>query len=280
MNKFIMKQCTLLCVLLLLVNLICAKPFRESFNKDNTLIVLDSSAITGMPDRYRDIPNLNISGSAQFTKSQIENLKKSINKPNICIVDLRQESHGLVNDYAISFYDTKKVLNNGFTTEDTIKKENSELSKIKINSTLNIYNKTGRLFKEIIVNFVSNESSIVTDSGMKYERFAVRDNGTPTAMVVDNFVEFIKNKPSDLHLHIHCDAGEGRTTTFMSMYQAMMNETNLSLDQILAYQYNIGGIILTDNKDRAEFLKEFYNYVLENKGNNYQVPYSTWIISK
>lgn len=280
MNKFIMKQCTLLCVLLLLVNLICAKPFRESFNKDNTLVVLDSSAITGMPDRYRDIPNLNISGSAQFTKSQIENLKKSINKPNICIVDLRQESHGLVNDYAISFYDTKKVLNNGFTTEDTIKKENSELSKIKINSTLNIYNKTGRLFKEIIVNFVSNESSIVTDSGMKYERFAVRDNGTPTAMVVDNFVEFIKNKPSDLHLHIHCDAGEGRTTTFMSMYQAMMNETNLSLDQILAYQYNIGGIILTDNKDRAEFLKEFYNYVLENKGNNYQVPYSTWIISK
>lgn len=280
MNKFIMKQCTLLCVLLLLVNLICAKPFRESFNKDNTLVVLDSSAVTGMPDRYRDIPNLNISGSAQFTKSQIENLKKSINKPNICIVDLRQESHGLVNDYAISFYDTKKVLNNGFTTEDTIKKENSELSKIKINSTLNIYNKTGRLFKEIIVNFVSNESSIVTDSGMKYERFAVRDNGTPTAMVVDNFVEFIKNKPSDLHLHIHCDAGEGRTTTFMSMYQAMMNETNLSLDQILAYQYNIGGIILTDNKDRAEFLKEFYNYVLENKGNNYQVPYSTWIISK
>lgn len=280
MNKFIMKQCTLLCVLLLLVNLICAKPFRESFNKDNTLVVLDSSAVTGMPDRYRDIPNLNISGSAQFTKSQIENLKKSINKPNICIVDLRQESHGLVNDYAISFYDTKKVLNNGFTTEDTIKKENSELSKIKINSTLNIYNKTGRLFKEIIVNFVSNESSIVTDSGMKYERFAVRDNGTPTAMVVDNFVEFIKNKPSDLHLHIHCDAGEGRTTTFMSMYQAMMNETNLSLDQILAYQYNIGGIILTDNKDRAEFLKEFYNYVLENKGNNYEVPYSTWIISK
>lgn len=280
MNKFIMKQCTLLCVLLLLVNLICAKPFRESFNKDNTLVVLDSLAVTGMPDRYRDIPNLNISGSAQFTKSQIENLKKSINKPNICIVDLRQESHGLVNDYAISFYDTKKVLNNGFTTEDTIKKENSELSKIKINSTLNIYNKTGRLFKEIIVNFVSNESSIVTDSGMKYERFAVRDNGTPTAMVVDNFVEFIKNKPSDLHLHIHCDAGEGRTTTFMSMYQAMMNETNLSLDQILAYQYNIGGIILTDNKDRAEFLKEFYNYVLENKGNNYQVPYSTWIISK
>lgn len=280
MNKFIMKQCTLLCVLLLLVNLICAKPFRESFNKDNTLVVLDSLAVTGMPDRYRDIPNLNISGSAQFTKSQIENLKKSINKPNICIVDLRQESHGLVNDYAISFYDTKKVLNNGFTTEDTIKKENSELSKIKINSTLNIYNKTGRLFKEIIVNFVSNESSIVTDSGMKYERFAVRDNGTPTAMVVDNFVEFIKNKPSDLHLHIHCDAGEGRTTTFMSMYQAMMNETNLSLDQILAYQYNIGGIILTDNKDRAEFLKEFYNYVLENKGNNYEVPYSTWIISK
>ena len=73
----------------------------------------------------------------------------------------------------------------------------------------------------LTVDFVSNESTLVTDVGMQYKRFAVKDNGAPTPTIVDEFVEFIKNKPDDLHLHFHCDAGEGRTTSFMVMYQAL-----------------------------------------------------------
>ena len=53
--------------------------------------------------------------------------------------------------------------------------------------------------------------------------------------------------------------------------------SNLSLDQILSYQYNIGGIILTDNKVRLEFLEEFYNYASKNKDTNYKVKYSEWL---
>ena len=79
-----------------------------------------------------------------------------------------------------------------------------------------------------------------------------------------------------MHLHFHCDAGEGRTTTFMALYQ-IMNSSNLSLEQILSYQYNIGGIILTDNKVRLDFLEEFYNYVSKNKDSNYEIKYSQWL---
>lgn len=278
MKQFILKTFICISLLVLSINLISASPFDALSNKKNqTLIVRDITSTTGLPDRFRDIPNLNISGSAQFIAEQANNLKNTINKPNICIIDLRQESHGLVNNYAISFFDPTKDLNNGFTTEQTIKIEDSLLSKIKLNDDLNIYRRTGRPFKEIAVDFVSNESSAANKAGMEYKRYAVRDNGAPTPEIIDQFVEFVKTKPSDLHLHFHCDAGEGRTTTFMSMYQILMNTTNLSLDQIVSYQYNVDGVNLHDNKHQFEFLEDFYDYVSKNKSDNYTTSYSEWI---
>lgn len=277
MKNYFFKMTSLIFSLILISSFISATPILNLFKQDETLIVLDSSSRTGIPDRFRDITNLNISGSAEFTKVQVDNLKKSINKPNICIVDLRQESHGMLNDFAISFFNQCKDLNNGLTTEEVIKKENSQLSSIKLGSNVGIYHKTGVLYKEVTAEFVSNEESIVKNAGMQYKRYAVKDNGAPTPVIVDNFVEFVKNKPTDLHLHFHCDAGEGRTTTFMSMYQILMNNTNLSLNQIISYQYNIGGVLLTDDKDQIEFLQEFYNYVAENKSTNYEKTYSQWI---
>lgn len=278
MKRFILKTLSLVSLVIISLSLISATPFKSLCNsKNETLIIRDSDSRTGLPDRYRDIPTLNISGSAEFTKEQVVNLKNSINKLNICIIDLRQESHGMVNDYAISFFNRYKDLNNGFTTEETIKTENSLLNKIKIGEPLKIYRKTGVLYKEVTVDFVSNESSLVTDAGMQYKRYAVKDNGAPTPIIVDEFVEFIKTKPSDLHLHFHCDAGEGRTTSFMIMYQTMMNPTGLSLDQILTYQYNIGGVNVHDDRDQFEFLEDFYNYVSQNKKDNYNTPYSEWI---
>ncbi len=277
MKSYFFRKVNLIFVFILLSTFISANPMNNLFKNNKTLIVLDSASNSGLPDRFRDITNLNISGSSQFTKSQINNLKEAINKTNICIVDLRQESHGMLNDFAISFFSPYTDLNNGLTTEEVIKKENSQLSSIKIGSDVDIYHKTGRLFKEVTAEFVSNEDSIVTNDNMQYKRYAVKDNGSPTPIIVDNFVEFIKNKPTDLHIHFHCDAGEGRTTLFMAMYQTMLNNTNLSLNQIISYQYNIGGVLLTDNKNQLEFLQEFYNYVSENKSTNYEKTYSQWI---
>ena len=253
------KFCSLFLYVLLIFQLVSAFPISFS-NKNETLIVKDSDAITGLPNRFRDLTNLNISGSAQFTPSQIENIKNSINKPDICIVDLRQESHGFINDLAISFYSIGKDLNNGFTTEETISTEDKLLNSIKIT-----------------VDSVSTENNAINKNGLKYQRFAVKDGGIPSTTVIDDFVDFIKNKPEGQHLHFHCDAGEGRTTTFMVLYQIMTDNGNLSLDQILCYQYNMGGITLTDDVDRAYFLNAFYNYVEENKTDNYSIKFSQWI---
>lgn len=282
MKKKFFKSLSLLSLILISSStLTSAFPKAEGnsyiFKENKDVILLDSELKTPLPHRFRDATLLNISGSAQFTKDQIAPLKKAINKPNICIVDLRQESHGLLNDLAISYHNFYKLVNNGFDSIETIEKENSELKKLKINSQVNIFRKSGKLFKCVEAEYVSNEEQAVTDCGMQYKRYAVRDGGVPTPKTVDDFVNFIKTKPSDLHLHFHCHAGEGRTTTFMVLYQIMNNQNNLTLDQILSYQYNIGGIILTNDGYRLDFLNSFYEYIQENKDLDYTIPYSKWI---
>ena len=277
MKNITLKVISFISLFLLFTSLISSKPLCFTSNKNESIITIDSTSSVGLPMRLRDIPTLNISGSAQFTKDQLLNLKNSINKDNICIVDLRQESHGMINDLAISFLNPYKDLNNGFTTEQTIKAENSLLNKIKIGNTIQLYKHTGIFIKDITVDFISNESQLVTEADMQYKRFAVKDNSAPTPAIVDEFVEFIKNKPDDIHLHFHCAAGKGRTTSFMVMYQAMKNNSNLTLEQLLSYQYNIGGVNLHDNNIQYNFLEDFCNYVQKNKDSNYSISYSQWI---
>lgn len=277
MKNITLKVISFISLFLLFTSLISSKPLCFTSNKNESIITIDSTSSVGLPMRLRDIPTLNISGSAQFTKDQLLNLKNSINKDNICIVDLRQESHGMINDLTISFLNPYKDLNNGFTTEQTIKAENSLLNKIKIGNTIQLYKHTGIFIKDITVDFISNESQLVTEADMQYKRFAVKDNSAPTPDIVDEFVEFIKNKPDDIHLHFHCAAGKGRTTSFMVMYQAMKNNSNLTLEQLLSYQYNIGGVNLHDNNIQYNFLEDFCNYVQKNKDSNYSISYSQWI---
>ena len=277
MKNITLKVISFISLFLLFTSLISSKPLCFTSKKNESIITIDSTSSVGLPMRLRDIPTLNISGSAQFTKDQLLNLKNSINKDNICIVDLRQESHGMINDLAISFLNPYKDLNNGFTTEQTIKAENSLLNKIKIGNTIQLYKHTGIFIKDITVDFISNESQLVTEADMQYKRFAVKDNSAPTPDIVDEFVEFIKNKPDDIHLHFHCAAGKGRTTSCMVMYQAMKNNSNLTLEQLLSYQYNIGGVNLHDNNIQYNFLEDFCNYVQKNKDSNYSISYSQWI---
>ena len=280
-NKFLKKLSILSLIIISSSTLLGAFPKEDNksyiFKKNKDVIILDSDSKKSLPNRFRDVTLLNISGSAQFTKDQIEPLKRAINKENICIVDLRQESHGLLNDLAICYHNFYKLVNNGFDTIETIEKENSELNKIKLGSTVSIFHKSGKLYNCVTAEYVSTEEKAVIDCDMQYKRYAVRDGGVPTPETVDDFVGFIKNKPDDLHLHFHCHAGEGRTTTFMVLYQIMNNQNNLSLDQILSYQYNIGGIVLGNDGYRLDFLDSFYEYIQENKASNYSIPYSQWI---
>lgn len=278
MNNFMKKTCFFI-VLILFINISTVYGFSSTEpNFYEGFLVLDTDRDAPLPKRFRDIPSLNISGSAEFVPSQVMDIKKAINKPNIFIVDLRQESHGFLNDIAVSYYSPDRLLNNGFSSEDTLADEIEKFGNIKLKSTENIYNKRGALLQTITVSNSQIEEKLVQSSGMNYALFATRDGHIPSPAVTDSFVNFVKITPETTHLHFHCDHGEGRTTLFMAMFQ-MMKESNVkSLEEILKEQLDAGGIILTYDTTRAEFLKDFYNYTKENSKNNFETPFSVWSV--
>ena len=121
--------------------------FRKTTNISN------SSALTSL--NIEGLEKLNISGSGQFTPTNLPLLIENINT-NLPIVDidLRQESHGLINDdMAISFANANNSANAGLTLDEVIEKENSDLSSINLNKPLTLYNNkkiiTGALREEI-----------------------------------------------------------------------------------------------------------------------------------
>lgn len=251
--------------------------FAKDTNNSENYKILDSDSENHLPDQYRNIKSLNISGSAQFTPSEIPNIIKDINSKDILFVDLRQESHGFINNLAFCYFGDSKTLNYNLGPIDVLKNEKALLSSTIIGSEAIIYERSGKAYNIIKVKNVSNEEDLILKSKAKYLRLPVKDEGIPSLEIVDDFVNVIKNKPKDLHIHFHCAHGKGRTTQFMVLYQIMNNPDNLSLKEILKYQIDKGGIDLTKIKERDKFLKKFYKYVKENKDNNYEIHYSTWI---
>lgn len=58
---------------------------------------------------------------------------------------------------------------------------------------------------------------------LNYIRIPVQDRHGPDDDTVNAFVTFVKTLPEDVWLHFHCLAGEGRTTTFMVIYDILRN---------------------------------------------------------
>ena len=200
------------------------KKDNDNLLENEKFLVFDVHTVTPFPKKFRVIPNLNISGSAQFLPFHIKKITNEINNKNINIVDLRQESHGFINEMAVSFYSTEKALNNGLGVKEVIKQEDSDLKEIKLNSEVNIHNIHGKIIKTLISQNVINEFNVAKNNGLNYIRLPVRDGHIPSPSIVDEFVKIVKSKSKKDHFHFHCKHGDGRTTTFMSMYEMMINE--------------------------------------------------------
>lgn len=266
----------LILLLILSIVIISPKLINVEASENNMFMVSDGKNESAMPEKYRNIEFLNISGSGQFTPNQLPNLIQSLSKDKILDIDLRQESHGFINNIAFSYAGNSDALNYGMSSNSVMVKEINDLEKIKLNSSVKIYNKAKKPEENLTVKRVMSEYDLATKNNIEYIRLAVKSNGIPSEDVVDNFINIVKNKPKDLHTHFHCDYGDGRTTLFMAMYQIMNNNLDLSLDEILKYQLENGGTELSTNKEKINFLNKFHNYVKCNKDNNYEVAYSNW----
>lgn len=255
-----------------------------------------SQSLNPVPSR-QGMDSLRCSASAEFSGSGLSMIRDKINNlagedAIIYVVDLRKESHGFVNgDIPVSYYIKNNLGNRNLNSAEVPQAEEKDLQSIVGQEiTFVPLGKTDtKLFTacDIKVVQVETEEALAARLGLHYKRIPIPDQCAPTDEDIDDFMTFYKNLPSKSWLHFHCHAGHGRTTTFAVFYDILSNP-DVTLEDIVARQYALGGTNLfapgkknnwkgEEIHKRAQQVRNFYAYVQANRSNKYAQPYSQWI---
>ena len=255
---------------------------------------LDGDLKYELPRNFRVIDNLKMSASGQPSTSSLLLLYNELRQKtdgNIYIVDLREESHGFANGFPVSYY-TEKNLANFFKPRNQI--EDIEIEQLtdmldRQIDFLPLGNEDKKLFKpvNVLVKNVETEHQKADEIGFIYVRFPVTDMFFPQPEIVEQFMNFVANLKENDWVHFHCQAGRGRTTTFMVMYEILKrpeltlgDHPTAKLEEICRRNAEMGGSDLLkisegDKYDyyvqaqnsRAEEIREFHDYILKiNRG--------------
>jgi hypothetical protein len=224
-----------------------------------------------------------ISGSAAPSASGFASIAKNIQQATekkvkkIIDVDLRQESHGYLNKNAITLASENDWINYNKTRAAAIQDEQKWLASFstreKVENVLQPTQfKSGHFYpgKNYLVKEIVDENMIATAADFQYFRLMVTDHMAPRDEDIDRFVALVKNQQPNTWLHVHCRGGDGRTTTFMVMYDMLHNADKVSLDDIVKRQasvapfYNVletkhdNSLMIPYYEKRAEFIRKFY----------------------
>jgi hypothetical protein len=241
------------------------------------------------------LDTLCISGSAQFSGPQFRRLASVLRKcakgKDIYVIDLRQESHVLVNEgIPLSWYGSHNWANEGKTLKE-IEADEAERFGAMIGRTINAYaRKDDTPVAQMAINIksVMTEKELVESEAFKYVRIPVQDHIWPPAEDIDAFISFVNRiGPGQAWLHFHCHAGKGRTSIMMIIYD-MMRNPGVPMKDIAVRQTMVGGSypLYTEKsgsykvplyEEKARMLPLIYEYVQENRKTNYKVPWSLWL---
>ncbi len=239
---------------------------------------------------FLGLAELNASGSAQFSQQSLKKVMESIPNWNITVVDLRQEPHGILNGMAITWYSHNNWTNTGLSKEEIELDQQERMLKLISNPKAFVYTSKHKEDSfTVSVKVVESEEEISTRLGLGYKRIFATDHTRPSDEAVEDFVNFVKTLEDGTWLHFHCSAGQGRTTTFMAMYDMMKNASQVSAEDIINRQALIGGLDLLSIPDvdhwkypyvvaRAEFVVEFYRYCIENP--EFSIGWLDWLAAQ
>jgi len=232
--------------------------------------------------------SLHISGSVEFSEQQFRALAATLREcadgDPIYIVDLRQESHALVNGTSVSLYASGNAANKGMSTAQVEADERQRFGSMP-GTTLVAYSGRDNTPRTIEVVSCMTERELVQNEGIGYLRLAATDHLWPDANLVDDFIDFVKGVDMNhVWLHFHCLAGLGRTGIFMCIYD-MMKNPGVPLEDIVARQAMTGaeyllqssGNALSIEEDKSKMIRLAYQYIQENRATNYQVRWSDWV---
>jgi len=277
--------------------------------KEYPYIVLDSPSSIELPAGFRTtqnafsrkfrmppregLDNLRISASAQFSPSNFDKLVSAIGQSDIVFVDLRQESHGFVNDQAISRYEAYNQ-GNAFLVQEFIEpREQSFLKQLRSQKQLKVFELQRKENDEeafepstLSINTVQSVGDFITQKGHRYVRLYLQEDMPPQDSEIDKFVALVKSLPPTTWIHVFSANDLGRTTTLMAMFDMIHNAKDIRFKDILLRQQLLGGFDLslipssTDwrlryHKLRLAKLKTFYHYIKAEDGFEQQ-SYTAW----
>ena len=236
---------------------------------------------------FRIDPELRCSGSGQASARGIADLSnqlQAVRKADepLWIIDLRQESHGFWNGEAVSWHGPNNAANAGKDAPAVEADETARLQAVLGHESRSIPMGTSDTASGMqpftaLVRTATTERQEACRSGYGYVRIAATDMQWPEPQAIDAFLTFYRSlTPDSGWLHFHCHAGQGRTTTFMALYE-MLRFPGRSLDNVLAHQRTIGGADLAIPGSRYDSLKLFHQYVQENYAAGFTDLWSSWL---
>jgi hypothetical protein len=238
---------------------------------------------------------LHCSGSGEFTS---DNFKLFLARTHgrVTIFDLRQETHIFVNGLPVSWFATRDWANVGRSQTEIELDEAARVQSLTPGSEIAVRpgepvkkgNAHSAVPQQVVVKEASIERDLASSADTSYVRVAVTDHTRPLDDAVDRFVLAVRALPENAWAHFHCEAGLGRTTTFMVLYDMLRNATRVSLEDIvrrqklLGYDYDVLRVApnwkAPYTEDRIAFVRAFYNYARANPNGRPQL-WSEWLKS-
>ena len=275
-----------------------AKSLPRNFRTTDDPLEVNTGVNTG-----QEIPadtgliDLRASGGGEFTADGLKLLLGRTRGP-VTIFDLRQETHIFVNGLPISWFATHDWSNVGRTHNEIELDEAARVKSLKAGSKIVVHpgagikkpGVTSSAPENVTVEHASMEREVVEANRAAYVRLTVTDHARPLDEEVDRFISAIRTLPENSWAHFHCEAGRGRTTTFMVLYDMLRNATHVSLNdiarrqQLLGYDYDVlrpadpGNWKAPYTDDRIAFIRAFYDYARANPGGRPQL-WSEWLKS-
>lgn len=260
---------------------------RDTFKTRNAVPGYDPEFV---PTR-KGLDDLKVSASSDFSAGELDAVIAEIRKVHdgpITVLDLRKETHGLLNGNHVSRFGKQNWDNIGLGREEIIAAEEAMIHGT-VGTQVAVGGRPGGRSNTLDVTSAQTESELCASRGIGYFRLTVLDHCFSDPESIDRFIAFVRNLPEDTWLHVHCQGGVGRTNMYLVFYDFLRNPDVPEKDVIYRH-FNQGGNFMYYKGDKpneeaykvplaqekAEMIPLVHKYVQEQLPKGFKRTWTQW----